>query len=69
MYYDFYIPGVMAMYSESYPSGTTERCNGEPPIGIEPITRDVTNQSITPMSEQRSRFVGPTTERRKPGAG
>ncbi|WP_457327453.1 hypothetical protein [Pseudomonas sp. PvR086] len=56
MYYDFYIPGVMVMYSESYPAGTTERCNGEPPIGIEPITRDVTNQSITPMSEQRSRY-------------
>ncbi|MNQ58944.1 Toluene-4-sulfonate monooxygenase system iron-sulfur subunit TsaM1 [compost metagenome] len=68
MYYDFYIPGVMVMYSESYPAGTAEHFNGEPPIGIEPITRDVTNQAITPLSEQRSRYCYSWAPRLKGGS-
>ncbi|MDT4829674.1 Toluene-4-sulfonate monooxygenase system iron-sulfur subunit TsaM1 [compost metagenome] len=68
MYYDFYVPGVMIMYSQGYPGGTAALCNGEAPVGIEPVTSDVTNQSITPISAQRSRYCFSWAPRAKGGS-
>ncbi|WP_168666291.1 aromatic ring-hydroxylating dioxygenase subunit alpha [Paraburkholderia sp. SG-MS1] len=55
-HYDYLVPGVMVMYSSSYPQGTLDKFNGGAPTGIQPITSDVTCQAITPCGDEQSRY-------------
>lgn len=55
-HYDYLAPGVMVMYSYNFPGGTCEKFNGGYPEGMDPITREVTCQSITPSTDGSSRY-------------
>jgi nitrite reductase/ring-hydroxylating ferredoxin subunit len=53
--YDYLVPGVLLMRSESHPAGAAERFgHGEP--HDEPIHANFTSQAVTGMTEQTSRY-------------
>jgi len=53
--YDFLIPGVLLMWSGSYPAGTAERLNFETPDFDDAIAaKNFTSQAVTPTGDKTS---------------
>ena len=55
MRYDYLVPGVLLMRSESHPAGSAERFGNGEPAG-EPLHANFTSQAVTGMTDQTSRY-------------
>jgi len=55
MRYDYLVPGILLMRSESHPPGTAERFAEREPNG-EPLHASFTSQAVTGMTDQTSRY-------------
>lgn len=66
--YEFSVPGIFVMRGARYPEGTAAACQGQEPVGIEPLARNIEQQAVTPISETRTAYhyatglIGRTTE-------
>jgi vanillate O-demethylase monooxygenase subunit len=57
MSYDFFVPGILLMWSGSFPRGTAESCNyGEPDKNLATANVTFTSQAVTPLSNGKSRY-------------
>ncbi|MFT5320883.1 MAG: phenylpropionate dioxygenase-like ring-hydroxylating dioxygenase large terminal subunit [Pseudohongiellaceae bacterium] len=57
MTYDFIVPGVLMMFQGMYEAGSAEACDfGAPTEGMAPDTASFTSQSVTPMTDGKSRY-------------
>lgn len=54
--YDFAVPGIFIMRGARYPVGTAAACNWQEPVGIEPLSRNVEQQAVTPISATRTAY-------------
>lgn len=54
--YDFVVPGIFIMRGARFPAGTAERCGMKEPVGIEPLTRNIEQQAVTPIDETRTAY-------------
>jgi phenylpropionate dioxygenase-like ring-hydroxylating dioxygenase large terminal subunit len=54
--YDFVVPGIFIMRSARYPAGTAIACGGREPAGIEPLSRNIEQQAVTPISAKRTAY-------------
>ncbi|WP_066553917.1 aromatic ring-hydroxylating dioxygenase subunit alpha [Croceicoccus bisphenolivorans] len=54
--YDFVVPGIFIMRGARYPEGTAARCGMQEPVGIEPHTRNIEQQAVTPIDEARTAY-------------
>ena len=55
---DFYVPGVLLMYTGSFPEGTAQACGLGPPPDRDAAIAGVsfTSQAVTPMTEKTARY-------------
>jgi len=66
--YDFLIPGVLLMWSGSYPAGTAEACGFERPDHDKAIGGvTFTSQAVTPTGDRRARYFFSWGPHRKHG--
>lgn len=54
--YRFDVPGIFIMSGARYPAGTAQACQGEAPIGHEPLMRNIEQQAVTPISRMRTAY-------------
>jgi hypothetical protein len=54
--YDFAVPGIFVMHGARYPAGTAQRFKLAEPVGIEPISRNIEQQAVTPIDESRTAY-------------
>lgn len=55
--YDYLIPGILLMWSGSYPVGTAQACDlGRPDFSAATSNVSCNSQAITPMGDRRSRY-------------
>jgi vanillate O-demethylase monooxygenase subunit len=54
--YDFFVPGIFVMRGARYPAGTAAKFDGNEPLGAQPIVRNIEQQAVTPISEQRTAY-------------
>lgn len=54
--YHYMLPGLFIMTTDFYPLGTAEACAGGEP-NCEPFLRRVEQQAVTPISENRTRYL------------
>jgi hypothetical protein len=50
------VPGIFIMRSARYPAGTAIACGGREPAGIEPLSRNIEQQAVTPISAKRTAY-------------
>ncbi|MEI7949539.1 MAG: aromatic ring-hydroxylating dioxygenase subunit alpha [Gammaproteobacteria bacterium] len=65
MTYDFLVPGVLMMFTGSYPPGTAEAVQLGTPGEREPFAATFTSQAVTPLTANTSRYFfcwGPRSE-------
>jgi phenylpropionate dioxygenase-like ring-hydroxylating dioxygenase large terminal subunit len=65
MTYDFLVPGILLMFSGSFPAGTAEGCDFGVPANLQPLTATFTSQAVTPLTDGSSRYFfcwGPRQE-------
>jgi vanillate O-demethylase monooxygenase subunit len=66
--YDFLVPGVLLMYTATFPLGTAKASRFGPPTSkIAPVNANFTSQAVTPISDRTSRYFyswGPTVGKR-----
>ena len=51
--YDYLVPGVFLLATQSHPPGTAAACQMEAP-SAEPMWRSLTSQAVTPISERQT---------------
>jgi vanillate O-demethylase monooxygenase subunit len=51
--YDYLVPGVFLLATQSHPPGTAAACKMETP-SAEPVWRSLTSQAVTPISERQT---------------
>jgi nitrite reductase/ring-hydroxylating ferredoxin subunit len=51
--YDYMVPGVFLLGTQSFPLGTAAACGMAPPSG-EPLFRSMTSQAVTPITERQT---------------
>jgi phenylpropionate dioxygenase-like ring-hydroxylating dioxygenase large terminal subunit len=57
MTYDFLIPGILLMYTGSFPAGTAEACNfGEPDRSLAVGGVSFSSQAVTPTGDKTARY-------------
>lgn len=54
--YDFVVPGIFIMRGARYPAGTAEKCDMQEPVGIEPHSRNIEQQAVTPIDGKRTAY-------------
>ena len=54
--YDFVVPGIFIMRGARYPAGTAEKFAGKEPVGVEPLSRNIEQQAVTPISQSRTAY-------------
>jgi vanillate O-demethylase monooxygenase subunit len=65
MTYDFVVPGVLTMFTGTYPAGTAEACELGSPGEREPLNATFTSQAVTPLTADTTRYYycwGPRIE-------
>jgi len=65
--YDFLVPGILLLGSESYPAGTAERYPDRRP-DLEPLSATFSCQAVTPVTDRTSRYFFSWGPRAGPGA-
>lgn len=56
MSYDYLVPGVLLMWTATFPAGTAEACELGHPGEREPLSATFTSQAVTPMTDRSSRY-------------
>jgi vanillate O-demethylase monooxygenase subunit len=51
--YDYLVPGVFLLATQSHPRGTAVACHMEAP-SAEPLWRSLTSQAVTPITERQT---------------
>lgn len=54
--YDFAVPGIFIMRAARYPAGTAAACNWQAPGDIEPLSRNIEQQAVTPITATRTAY-------------
>lgn len=54
--YDFILPGIFLLKGARYPAGTAASFEGKAPSGIEPISRNIEQQAVTPISDTKTAY-------------
>ena len=54
--YEFHAPGIFVMKGARYPAGTAAACAGGEPDRHEPLMRNIEQQAVTPISDQRTAY-------------
>jgi phenylpropionate dioxygenase-like ring-hydroxylating dioxygenase large terminal subunit len=52
--YEFVIPGVFLLHADFYPSGTAAKFPEREPVDVEPMHRQFTCQTVTPLTDDRT---------------
>lgn len=56
MTYDFLVPGVLLMYTGTFPEDTAEACEFGSPGDREPLAASFTSQAVTPLTADTTRY-------------
>lgn len=54
--YEFILPGIFIMQGARYPAGTAALSGYTEPSGVEPISLNIEQQAVTPISERRTAY-------------
>jgi hypothetical protein len=53
--YEFFVPGVLLMTIRTYPVGTADAMNGQPP-DLNLVAEEFTSQAVTPLTDKTARY-------------
>lgn len=56
MTYDFLVPGILLMYTATFPEDTAEACEFGSPGDREPLSASFTSQAVTPLTASTTRY-------------
>ncbi|MCJ1961389.1 aromatic ring-hydroxylating dioxygenase subunit alpha [Novosphingobium mangrovi (ex Hu et al. 2023)] len=54
--YDFHVPGIFVLRGARYPAGTAMECGMKEPVGIEPVSRNIEQQAVTPIDATHTAY-------------